>query len=1206
MRKPTTNCWPQRAGQGLIAAGLALAAGAALQAADVTVTGVLKNQFYNNGTLSSVEGGTATLTYVESVSSFNTAVNKADNYAERVSGWFTPTQSGKYVFFVASDDDSDLFVSTDASPANKKLVAHQNTWGNQYEWTTAEGGGKAGGVADVDQKNSSLFTPDAGVTVPFAGGIQLNSGTSYYIEGVHHEGGGGDDFAATFKLLADADPANGTTSALTGSLISAKFTNPTTLTISTQPADTKVAETAIASFTVGVSQDGELSPTYQWRKNGTAIANATSATYAFQALNADNGATFDCVVKTPAVGALTVLSATSTGAKLTVDAAVSISGVVKHEYFAGASRASVEGNTAGAPTYTELLSKFETGVNFADNYANRISGYFTPDTTGLYVFFVASDDDSDLFLSTDDQPGNKRLIAQQNSWGNNLEWLTAEGGAKTAGVADVDQKNSSTFTPDGGVTVPFANGISLTKNTKYYFEGVHHEGGGGDNFSATFTLIADAPPDNGTATALTGSLVSTKVPKGDITVTLAPVAVSTIEGRIATFTVKATATGVVAPTYQWQKNGVDIAGATAGTYSTPVLALGDDGAYRVKVFAPGSETDTAPVALTVGVDNVPPQIVSVGGLNKDGSVQVGVVFDEKLNLASVVAGNFTLSSGSVSGVTYIDNSSGLLSLEHGAVISTTGLSAGGTYTLTVKDVADVKGNKMASTAVQFTVQKLKVAFLGNDNPDLPDSAIGVGADGVNLQNGGNAFWGTEDDVTFAYEEITGDFDKSIQIEYHDAASNWSRAGLMVRESLDALGDTTSATPASRYQAVHADPAPIKFDGTPSNNAWETNRRTTMGGATDSSSAGGAPVYPNVWVRLRRVGSVIHMYRGNDGVTWTELGRTDFEAAGDQVPLPAKMLVGIVLGAENGNVSPDDQDKVWTARYRHYGNYQPNKVAGKQAYSIGVHFGDDETTGSLGWTEIAGVDAVAQAHWLSEPSAKSDVLGPQALVADVHGVTQNTTATVEWDSPNTWSSTGRGEENNGFAGSDRILMTGYLDTGNATTTTITVHGLPTALTTGKYDLVVYALGGVAARGGGYRVTDLNGVVLSDYQVMVSPANPSTFVQVANPAPLTPSEGNYLVFKNLSAKDVIIEGTTENGLGQSGTPRAPIDAIQFVSPTGLLTAVVVTPTISISGNTITFVGKLQSSDTLTGFTDVAGATSPFTISATGAQKLYRSSQ
>ena len=185
------------------------------------------------------------------------------------------------------------------------------------------------------------------------------------------------------------------------------------------------------------------------------------------------------------------------------------------------------------------------------------------------------------------------------------------------------------------------------------------------------------------------------------------------------------------------------------------------------------------------------------------------------------------------------------------------------------------------------------------------------------------------------------------------------------------------------------------------------------------------------------------------------------------------------------------------------------------------------------------------------------------------------------------------------------MTGYLDTGNATTTQVTVHALPSQLTSGKYDVVVYSLGGVAARGGAFRVTDLTGTTLSDYQVLISPANLGSFEQVKNPTPLTPSEGNFVLFKGLSAKDVIIEGTTENGFGQSGTPRAGINAIQFVSPSGLLDVVVVTPTISIDGTgKITFVGKLQSAPSFTGpFTEVTGATSPITPDKSGDAKFYR---
>ncbi len=1211
MRKPTNIGWSQRAGARLAAVVFAVASTAALQAANVTVTGVLKDQFYANGTRATVEGGTATLTYANALSAAEAPSNIADNYTQRISGYFTPTASGKYTFIIASDDDSDLFISTDATPANKRLVAQQPTWGNPLEWTTFEGGNTGGGV-NFSQKRSDTWSPDSGVTTPYAAGISLAAGTKYYIEAVHHEGGGGDNAAATF-VLNGAEPANGDHSLFTGSQISADFANPTSLVISTQPANAKVAETAIASFTVGVTTDSELQPFYQWQKSvgGGAfadIAGATGPTYAYQAPSTDNGAKFHVKVTTPTLTGLTVLTATSTDATLTVDAAILLTSALKYEYFPGFNVTQVENNQAGAPASTQIYTKFETPTNFADNYANRISGLFIPDTTGNYVFFVASDDDSDFFISTDDKPANKQLVAQQPSWGNNLEWLTAQGGANTDG-ANVTQKRSDQWSPDGGTTTPYAAGIHLVKGSKYYIEGVHHEGGGGDNFSATFKLVADADPDNGTASAFTGPLVATLVPKGDITISQQPSSVTTIEGVTATFTAAATATGVVGPTYQWQSAlgaaaFADIAGATAKSYTTPILALGDTGTkFRVVITAPGSVANSDQVSLTVNADNLPPVAVSVGGMKNAATSQidVGIIVDEALNTgASLALANFTLSSGTVTAAAYIDNASTLKSLQHGIVLSTTGLTAGSTYTLTVKNLQDIKGNKSASVAIQFTVQGLTWIQLGDPaNHSFPASAIAVGNNGMNLQSGGNAFWNSEDDVTYAYEQVTGDFDKVIQIEAQDASSNWARAGLMVRETLDKD---------SRYQAVHADPAPIKFDGTPSNNSWETNRRLGVGGATSSSNGNGNPVYPNVYVRLRRVGSVIYMYRGTDNVTWTELGKTDFLAEGDQTDFPAKMYVGVVFGPENGNISPDTERKLWTARYRGYGDYTPNKPAGKQTYSIGLNFADDDALGSIGWTEIAGVDSVAQPHWnplVSNTSAD----GPVAVKADVKGVATATSTTVEWSgSGNIWSSTGRGEDNNAFVGSDRILMTGYLDTGNATTTQVTVHALPSQLTTGKYDVVVYSLGGVAGRGGAFRVTDLTGTTLSDYQVLIAPANLPSFEQVKNPTPQTASEGNFVLFKGLSAKDVIIEGTTENGFGQSGTPRAGINAIQFVSPSGLLDVVVVTPTISIDGTgKITFVGKLQSAPSITGpFTDVNGATSPLTPDNSGDAKFYRTQQ
>src|SRR5690606_27594796 len=119
------------------------------------------------------------------------------------------------------------------------------------------------------------------------------------------------------------------------------------------------------------------------------------------------------------------------------------------------------------------------------------------------------------------------------------------------------------------------------------------------------------------------------------------------------------------------------------------------------------------------------------------------------------------------------------------------------------------------------------------------------------------------------EEVPGDFDKVLRIEYQDPSSQWARAGLHARDSLGSLAEE-----AARYQQSHVNPS-IQASGAASNNSWETNRRLSIGGETSGSNGGGALEYPNAWVRLRRNGDVIHMYRSSDGVTFYEFNPTDF-------------------------------------------------------------------------------------------------------------------------------------------------------------------------------------------------------------------------------------------------------------------------------------------------------------------------------------------
>ncbi|MGB8476021.1 MAG: choice-of-anchor D domain-containing protein [Candidatus Acidiferrum sp.] len=93
------------------------------------------------------------------------------------------------------------------------------------------------------------------------------------------------------------------------------------------------------------------------------------------------------------------------------------------------------------------------------------------------------------------------------------------------------------------------------------------------------------------------------------TITTQPVNQTVTAGQTATFTVVA---GGTAPlSYQWQKNGANIAGATAISYTTPVTATTDSGStYRVVVTNTAGTVTSAAATLTVTAATVAPTITT--------------------------------------------------------------------------------------------------------------------------------------------------------------------------------------------------------------------------------------------------------------------------------------------------------------------------------------------------------------------------------------------------------------------------------------------------------------------------------------------------------------------------------------------------------------------------------------------------------------------
>jgi len=114
------------------------------------------------------------------------------------------------------------------------------------------------------------------------------------------------------------------------------------------------------------------------------------------------------------------------------------------------------------PSETNELTSFETPANRADNYGSRMCGYIHPPLDGDYIFWIASDDEGELWLSTDAGRKNIRRIAEVRAAKGVREW-EKDGGQKSAAIA-------------------------LKAGQKYYLEALQKDAGGPDHLAVGWQL----------------------------------------------------------------------------------------------------------------------------------------------------------------------------------------------------------------------------------------------------------------------------------------------------------------------------------------------------------------------------------------------------------------------------------------------------------------------------------------------------------------------------------------------------------------------------------------------------------------------------------------------------------------------------------------------------------------------------------------------
>jgi len=122
---------------------------------------------------------------------------------------------------------------------------------------------------------------------------------------------------------------------------------------------------------------------------------------------------------------------------------------------------------------------------------------------------------------------------------------------------------------------------------------------------------------------------------------------------------------------------------------------------------------------------------------------------------------------------------------------------------------------------------------------------------------GADIWGTADAFHFVYQQLSGDFTVQARVASVQQASTWSKAGVMIRETL---------SPSSKHAFALVSAA----------KGVALQWRATTGG--DSLNRAGTTSAPPRWLRLQRSGSTFTASESSNGSTWTVISSTSISMA----------------------------------------------------------------------------------------------------------------------------------------------------------------------------------------------------------------------------------------------------------------------------------------------------------------------------------------
>lgn len=395
----------------------------------------------------------------QALPSFEAPRDQAENFGCVIRGFLLPPVSGLYTFWIACDDNGELWISKSTNTTTVSRIAQisgDGLWTSPREWDKYPG-----------QQSAA---------------VALQAGQAYYIEARHKDGGGNDNLAVAWRcseagierevipgrFLAPYQPnfqpiiegfkatlhRNAIVGSLVGKVIARDFNTQDTVSL-------QIVTGSLGDAFGFDPNTGEVRVVKE-----SSLLNLLDSTLNLTIRAVDNGVPprqSDTAV-TIALAAPEAVTATTLYQEIWTNLGTG-------------TMVSVLTNNGRFPRRPDLLQRttsLQGQRDRGDAYGSRLRGRLRPASTGLHNFFLSSDDSSVFRFSTNSEPAFMIQLLAVTS------------------ATDYQQWNRS--------PLQRSPSVSLVAGNQYYFDVLHKEGGGADHVEVGWsrpgiaaTNIIDSP-----------------------------------------------------------------------------------------------------------------------------------------------------------------------------------------------------------------------------------------------------------------------------------------------------------------------------------------------------------------------------------------------------------------------------------------------------------------------------------------------------------------------------------------------------------------------------------------------------------------------------------------------------------------------------------------------------------------------------------------